>query len=220
MTYKDNTPTYNVNRKVVNFKDFDPKSEKEELETIKKSYKKNELEKGQKERKTKYNKITRKLDDLDKSEVEDKLDSLKESIDHSSNWKEFKEFLYHMDFDLYDGEKQLHNKFVEICNMKLSPSEKSEKICSYMEDSWGLYDSYRETKVFLENLISKSESVKENILPFTKRISSLNDNQEGILDGAVEEEIILKINEIIKEINSIRNQIGPNSSTSGPKRKY
>lgn len=80
MTYKDNTPTYNVNRRVVNFKDFDPKSEGEELEIVKKSYKKNELEKGQKERKTKYNRVTHKLDDLDKSEVEDKLDSLKESL--------------------------------------------------------------------------------------------------------------------------------------------
>ncbi len=160
--HKDNTPIYNVNRQVVNFKDFHPEEEKPELDRIKKSYKKNELEKGQKEKKYKFNNVTRKLDDLDKSEVEDKLDSLKESIDHNSNWKEFKEFLLYMDFDLYDGENQLHDKFIEICNTKLSPSEKSEKICSYIEDGWGLYDGYKETKTFLKNLISKSESVKEN----------------------------------------------------------
>ncbi len=78
--YKDNTPTYNVGRQIVNFKDFDPKSEETELKQIKKSYKKNELDKGQKEKKTKYNKVTHKLDTLDKSEVIDKLDSITETI--------------------------------------------------------------------------------------------------------------------------------------------
>ncbi len=38
MNYKDNTPTYNVNRKIVNFKDFNPEEEKQELQKIKKIY--------------------------------------------------------------------------------------------------------------------------------------------------------------------------------------
>ena len=80
MTYKDTNPTYNVNRNIVNFKDFNKESEESELSKIKRSYKKNELEIGQKERKYKYNKVTHKLDDMDRSEVEDKLDSMKESI--------------------------------------------------------------------------------------------------------------------------------------------
>jgi hypothetical protein len=74
MTYKDTNPTYNVNRNIVNFKDFDSEGEKSELKKMKRSYKKNELEIGQKERKYKYNKVTRKLDDMDKSEVVDKLE--------------------------------------------------------------------------------------------------------------------------------------------------
>ncbi len=86
MTYKDNTPTYNVNRKVVNFKDFDPKSEKDELNKVKKSYKKTDLDVHRKERKYKFNRATRKLDDLDKSEVEDKL----EVIEENSTFEEFK----------------------------------------------------------------------------------------------------------------------------------
>lgn len=80
MTYKDTNPTYNVNRNIVNFKDFNKESEESELSKIKRSYKKNELEIDQKERKYKYNKVTHKLDDMDRSEVEDKLDSMKESI--------------------------------------------------------------------------------------------------------------------------------------------
>ena len=38
MTYKENTPTFNINRKVVNFKDFsaNPNAEKEELKKMNK----------------------------------------------------------------------------------------------------------------------------------------------------------------------------------------
>lgn len=78
--HKDNTPIYNVNRQVVNFKDFHPEEEKPELNKIKKSYKKTDLDVHRKERKYKFNNITRKLDDLDKSEVEDKLEVLEEGV--------------------------------------------------------------------------------------------------------------------------------------------
>jgi hypothetical protein len=41
MTYKENTPTFNVNRKVVNFKDFlsDPKGEETDLKKVRRSTK-------------------------------------------------------------------------------------------------------------------------------------------------------------------------------------
>lgn len=81
MTHKDTNPTYNVNRKIVNFKDFNKESEESELSKIKRSYKKNELEISQKERKYKYNKVTHKLDDMDKSEVEDKLEESIQNLD-------------------------------------------------------------------------------------------------------------------------------------------
>lgn len=80
MNYRQSTPTFNTDRKVINFKDFDIDSEKIELDKIKKSYKKNELEVGQKEKKYKYNKVTRKLDDMDIGEVNDKIESLDEQI--------------------------------------------------------------------------------------------------------------------------------------------
>lgn len=80
MNYRQSTPTFNTDRKVINFKDFDIDSEKIELDKIKKSYKKNELEVGQKEKKYKYNKVTRKLDDMDIDEVNDKIESLDEQI--------------------------------------------------------------------------------------------------------------------------------------------
>jgi len=41
MTYKDNQPTFNINRKVVNFKDFNKDAEKEELEKLKRQNKPN-----------------------------------------------------------------------------------------------------------------------------------------------------------------------------------
>ncbi len=77
-TYKDNTPNYNTNGNVFNFKNFNKKSEEEELKAIKRSFKKNELEIGQSERKYKFNKVTRKMDDMSKSEVEGKLDDSQE----------------------------------------------------------------------------------------------------------------------------------------------
>ena len=41
MTYKDNQPTFNVNRKVVNFKDFNKDAEEVELKKIKRQNKPN-----------------------------------------------------------------------------------------------------------------------------------------------------------------------------------
>ena len=63
---------------VFNFKNFNKESEEEELKAIKRSFKKNELEIGQSERKYKFNKVTRKMDDMSKSEVEGKLDDSQE----------------------------------------------------------------------------------------------------------------------------------------------
>jgi hypothetical protein len=82
MTYKDNTPTFNAgNRKIVNYKDFiqhEPQEE-QELKDMKRKFKKNELEVGNQEHMSKYNKVTHKNDDLVKAEIEDKLDALEEA---------------------------------------------------------------------------------------------------------------------------------------------
>jgi len=101
MTYKDTNPTYNQNRKVVNFKDFlkDEEGEKEELLKIKRQTKPNSPD-GQQiigNPKVKYNKVTHKLDtNLDPEMIDDKIDALEES----------KIFETHIDDEVYHELKQ------------------------------------------------------------------------------------------------------------------
>ena len=91
MTYKDNTPTFNVNRKVVNFKDFsaNPNAEKEELEKMDRQNKPNtdDQQKNMANSRYKFNHTTRKMDDLSPTEIEDKIDAieeLEEGVDNDS----------------------------------------------------------------------------------------------------------------------------------------
>ncbi len=82
MTYKDNTPTFNVNRKVVNFKDFlaNPNAEKEELEKMDRQNKPNtdDQQKNMANSRYKFNNTTRKMDDLSPAEIEDSLEAIEE----------------------------------------------------------------------------------------------------------------------------------------------
>jgi len=104
MTYKDNTPTFNINRKVVNFKDFNKDQEETELKKIKRQNKP-----------AKYNKVTHKLDfDLNPAYIEDKINSLKESniedvvlvnIKDSVSYEKFSETLKIAILELVDGLK-------------------------------------------------------------------------------------------------------------------
>ena len=91
MTYKDNTSTFNVNRKVVNFKDFssNPNAEKEELEKINRQNKPNtnDRQKNMANSRYKFNSTTRKMDDLSPDEIKDKIDvieGLEEAINAGS----------------------------------------------------------------------------------------------------------------------------------------
>ncbi len=79
MPYKDNTPTFNVNRKVVNFKDFlaNKESEKEELKKVRRSTDPNSEEQQHiGNSRYKYNKVTHKMDDLSPDMIDDKIDSI------------------------------------------------------------------------------------------------------------------------------------------------
>jgi hypothetical protein len=80
MNYKDNTPTYNVNRKIVNFKDFNPEEEKQELQKIKRSIVPNTPNNQQHigNTKYKYNKVTHKMDDISIDEINDDLEAIEE----------------------------------------------------------------------------------------------------------------------------------------------
>ena len=81
MTYKENTPTFNVNRKVVNFKDFlsDPKGEETDLKKVRRSTKPNsEDQQHVGNSRYKFNKTTRKMDDLSPAEIDDSIESIEE----------------------------------------------------------------------------------------------------------------------------------------------
>jgi hypothetical protein len=72
---------------------------------------------------------------------------------YKSHWDKFISFLQEKDFELYDGEEDLYNKFMEIANDdNFAAEEKADHICSYLEDKWGLYDGYTETWDYLEAL--------------------------------------------------------------------
>jgi len=91
MTYKDNQPTFNVNRKVVNFKDFlaNPNAEKEELKKMDRQNKPNtdDQQKNMANSRYKFNNTTRKMDDLSPAEIKDKIETiegLEEGINNDS----------------------------------------------------------------------------------------------------------------------------------------
>lgn len=84
---RDNQPTYNANRNIANFGDFNANidAEKEELEKIKRATTPNsERQQHLGNKNLKFNKVTRKLDDLSPDEVNDNIDAiedLKERVD-------------------------------------------------------------------------------------------------------------------------------------------
>ncbi len=90
MPYKDNTPTFNVNRKVVNYKDFlsNVEAEKEELRKVRRSTKPNsEDQQHLGNSRYKFNNVTRKMDDLSPEQVQDKLDSIDDFEENQENEK-------------------------------------------------------------------------------------------------------------------------------------
>ncbi len=81
MTYKDNTPTYNVNRKVVNFGDFTSNidAEKEKLQKVKRSFQPNsDRQNFPSNTRNEFNPVTRKITAYTEDEVEDYLDEIEE----------------------------------------------------------------------------------------------------------------------------------------------
>lgn len=82
--YKHNTPTFNVDRKVANFKDFvsNLPQELEELKDVKRSFRHEQGEVGNipNKSKYKYNKVTHKLGDVSKDQVQDKIDAIEEPV--------------------------------------------------------------------------------------------------------------------------------------------
>jgi hypothetical protein len=81
MTYKDNTPTYNVNRKVANFGAFTSnlEEEKEKLNKVKRSFQPNsDRQNFPANTRNEFDTVTRKITALTQDEVEDRILSLDE----------------------------------------------------------------------------------------------------------------------------------------------
>ncbi len=92
MTYKENTPTFNVNRKVVNFKDFlsDPKGEETDLKKVRRSTKPNsENQQHVGNSRYKFNKTTRKMDDLSPAEIDDSIEEFEGTNESISKLRSF-----------------------------------------------------------------------------------------------------------------------------------
>lgn len=72
---------------------------------------------------------------------------------YESHWMKFKNWLNQKDFDLYDGENDFYNKFMEVANNdNLDVETKASEIAFYLEDRWGLYDGFQEVIDYLEQL--------------------------------------------------------------------
>jgi hypothetical protein len=72
---------------------------------------------------------------------------------YKSHWDKFRGWLSEKDFELYDGEEELYNKFMEVANDdELAIEDKADALCNYLEDKWGLYDGYQDVWEYLDQL--------------------------------------------------------------------
>lgn len=81
MTYKDNTPTYNTNRKVVNFGDFfdNKEAEKEKLKKVQRSFQPNsDRQNFTTNTRNEFDTTTRKITAYTKGEVDDTLSKIED----------------------------------------------------------------------------------------------------------------------------------------------
>ena len=138
MAYTTNNPVYQTKySKLKNFKDFesDPTSEEESLEKDKRNFLKNDGGKYNLPnlRKKRYNKVTRKLDDVSKDEVKDKINAMKgmvpkknhkyKLVDDSFNSKnEHYEFLIEKAISMINESEVVYSpKFKKLLKMIDSP---------------------------------------------------------------------------------------------------
>jgi hypothetical protein len=78
-------------------------------------------------------------------------------------WVKFEKWLSEKDFELYDGGEDLHRKFIEVAsNDEISYEEKSTEIAGYLEDKWGLYDGYEQTRDYLDFLFLEENNLENN----------------------------------------------------------
>ena len=113
--------SYNVNRKVATFGDFSNniESEKEELKKVRRSTVPNTPD-GQQHignGRYKFNKVTRKMDDLSPAEVQDKLDSIDELEETNEGESSIDDKIWDIVVDLYQNHTSIQAGYDDI--MKL-----------------------------------------------------------------------------------------------------
>ncbi len=152
MTFKDNTPTFNVNRKVVNFKDFskDIESEKEELDKIKRQNKPNsERQKLIGNTRIKYNKVTRKMDwNLSPDMIKGKIDAIEELEESKINEST-------IDDNVYDDLKQ-SSKYRKLVDNFRSAIRNFESEVSNLYDE-GENDQYMAFQAILQDALDEAQ---------------------------------------------------------------
>lgn len=205
MTYKTNTPNYS-GRSVSNFSDFidNIESEKEELKSVKRSINPNhdDTQKYPKNSKFKFNRITRKMDDLTLPEVEDKLDNLEESL--SNTVDSMSRFLEDYASKHNAFEKRGMDEGVEILKKSKDLEEAIKKINDKIED-WQVEekadlmpeDQRKDIVKGLKDLLTNLEAKKVNeshidddvFLKITKLESynNLRDDFKSLVDTFSEE---------------------------------
>ena len=123
---RDNQPTFNTNRNIVNFKDFKAADEKDELEKIQRTSTENsERQQIVGNPKYKFNKVTHKMDELSPDMVEDSIEALEEVEENKkTNIKMFEDFDEEptpvSDEDIYDMTTTvvIPKYIIEICREK------------------------------------------------------------------------------------------------------
>jgi hypothetical protein len=106
MTYKDNQPTFNVNRKVVNFKDYLQNKDAEKAKLTKahlQSKPNSEDQQHPGNTRSEYNPVTHKLTDYSVDEIEDTLDVMEEETNEG------------IFSDRYDESGEITSEEKEIC---------------------------------------------------------------------------------------------------------
>lgn len=66
------------------------------------------------------------------------------------------DYLIEMGFDFYDGEEDFRNKFIEVMTTpNLSGEEKTESLCGFLDEKWGLYERYTNVYKFVKMLFDE-----------------------------------------------------------------
>lgn len=90
----------------------------------------------------------------DNGQITERVKIFEEFINNEPLWNLFQRWLSSKDFELYDGEEDLHKKFIEYAKSETTSDEKASSIAKYLDDKWGLYDGYEDVVNYLKDLFS------------------------------------------------------------------